>query len=287
MVTRDQAHELRNLMRRAYRVGLHAVGPAPRMIAVMGGTDGVGTTTLTVNIAAAMAQQGRRVVLVDANLQRPKVSTLCGVAQGVGVADVLSAQRSIHEVLQPGPGGMQIVTGPRVLQHPTHDSPVAQQRLIEQLKSLGRHVDFVVVDAGTGVGGLTGCLWTATDQVVITFTCDPECIMGAYATIKLLRESDGHVPQLNAIINQAAAHAEATDVFRRFDQSCRRFLSLQVGELGHVPMDHLLPRAADTAVPVCIQSPTGPAARAIDRIAARLAAASPAPAARQGEKSVA
>lgn len=272
MVMRDQAHELRNLVRRAYTLAAPAVGPAPRLIALMGGTSGVGTTTLAVNLAAAMAQQGRRVVLIDANLQSPKAASLCGVKSGVGVIDILRAQRTIHEVLQAGPAGMQIVAGSREADHPSLGGNAAHQRLIEQLKSLGRHVDFVLIDAGSGSADLAARLSSAADQVVMITTADPASIMDAYARIKVLAENAEPLPAPSLIVNRAADEESARDVQQRLGQSCRRFLSVSLGELGYVPLDADLARAAGAAVPACIQSPTSPSAKSIDRIATTLVA---------------
>ena len=70
----DQAYRLRKLVRDASRISAPSAGPSPQMIVVMGGKSGVGATTISVNLAVALAQQGRRAVLVDVNLERPYVA---------------------------------------------------------------------------------------------------------------------------------------------------------------------------------------------------------------------
>ena len=278
MATRDQADRLRSLVRQASRGGLPDAGPRPRMIVVMGGKHGVGTTTLTVNLAASLAQQGRRVVLVDGHLERPCVASLCGSRRTLGVVDILSAQRDIHEVLQPGPAGLQIVAGPAVAQHGAGNAPAAYQRLIDQLKSLGRHAEFVVLDLGTTRREVAAVFWAAADQLLWITTDDFDCIMDTYASIKVLGEGGQSAPQMFIVVNRAESEASAVDVHGRISQSCRRFLALQVRPAGRIPPDDSLARAADHAVPATILSPTCPAAKAIDRITAVLVASVTAPA---------
>src|SRR5262245_3851618 len=104
----DQANDLRKLVLHAVR-GVHPpeVQP-PKTVVVCGGKGGVGTTTAAVYLAAALAREGQRVVLVDANLAGPSVAGLCGLDEPSGVSDVLAGRRTVHEVLVRGPLGMQV-----------------------------------------------------------------------------------------------------------------------------------------------------------------------------------
>ena len=70
----DQASELRQLVMHAAVDDAPPGDGAPRLVALAGGKGGVGTTTVATNIAAALARQGQRVVLVDADLQRGDVA---------------------------------------------------------------------------------------------------------------------------------------------------------------------------------------------------------------------
>jgi len=85
----DQADELRQLVRlvRNPRAGWWA--RHPRWIVVAGGRSNVGCTTLAVNLAVALAGQGQQIVLVDADLERSGVASLCNVAERLSIVDVL------------------------------------------------------------------------------------------------------------------------------------------------------------------------------------------------------
>ena len=272
MAMHDQAYKLRKLVRDASRIGMPAAGPAPQMIVMIGGKTGVGTTTISVNLAVALAQQGRRAVLVDLNLERPNVAQLCGIAPSLGVVDILSAQRDIHEVLQPGPAGLQIVAGSDTAQLAKLRSGVALQRLIDQLRSLGRHADLVILDIGTQTNDVAAGAWSSADHLLMVTTSDSDCVMDTYASIKWLLGRDQRLPETYTIVNRENDDSVADDVHRRIHQSCRRFLSMDVRAAGHVPADEFLARAEERAVPASSQSPMCPAARAIDRIAAKITA---------------
>ena len=146
----DQATELRKLVLRSVREPPADGSPSPPLLVVCGGCSGVGVTTLSIHLAVALSGQGCRVVLVDADLHRPRVASACGLSGEAGIAEVLAARRDIHEVLQPGPGGVQVIAGRASAGHPADWGEVAQQRLLRQLKKLGRHADVIALDAGSG-----------------------------------------------------------------------------------------------------------------------------------------
>lgn len=107
----DQANDLRNLVLRASRPSPTASQP-PKLVVVTGGKGGVGTTTIAVNLAISLARDGRRVVLVDADLDGADAGTLCRVDEPSStVADILSGRLSVHEALELGPAGIQVLPG--------------------------------------------------------------------------------------------------------------------------------------------------------------------------------
>jgi MinD-like ATPase involved in chromosome partitioning or flagellar assembly len=107
----DQADELRQLVLRSAAAARHPAAPPPPLIVLHGAKGGVGTTSLAVNLAVSLARAGRRAVLVDADFHQPDATALCGLSDGDSVADVLAGRRTVHEVLQPGPAGIQVVPG--------------------------------------------------------------------------------------------------------------------------------------------------------------------------------
>lgn len=246
--------------------------PQPHIFAVSGGHVGVGATTISLNLAIALVQQGQRTVIVDADLPRAEVAGLCGVSPTANISDVLAGKRSIHEVLERGPGGIQLAAG--------CDSPHCRSlctdrsigRLLAQIEALGRHAEAVVIDAGSAPTDLTSRIWQAADQVLVVTTLDAVAVMDAYALIKSLAGRDETGP-LSLLVNLAGSESLASDVHLRMHRSCQRFLRVGIEHAGWIPPADRRESAENPPVPWMLRQPAPEAAQKMEQVAARLLAA--------------
>jgi len=238
----DQAAELRNLMQQATRRAGAAAAAPPRMLMLAGGKGGVGTTTIATHLAVALCEHGLRVVLVDACLYRGDAAVCCGVAEQLSIVDVLAGRHSIHEILQPGPAGLQVAAGAWAPARSRQLTPSSCSRLITQIKTLGRHADLVLIDGGNRVDELTRTFWEHIDETAFITTPDPVAVMDTYATIKTLMQNPSHA-QATIMVNRAGSATIAENVQRRLQRSCERFLQAGAIAGGWMPGEPALSEA--------------------------------------------
>lgn len=268
----DQATELRKLVLRSLREPLADGSPSPPLLVMCGGQGGVGVTTLAIHLAVALSGQGCRVVLVDADLYRPAVASLCGLSGETGIADVLAARRDIHEVLQPGPGGVQVVAGATAPSQPADWGEVAQQRLLRQLKRLGRHADLIALDAGSAGHEVLRRFWRAADEVVLVTTADTQAVLEAYGMLKRLTETPSQAV-LRLVVNRTLQSGTARDVHQRICAASERFLDRTLGLLGGVPDEPAWAAVHAPGLAWAMRDSECPAGLALDAVAAQLIAA--------------
>ena len=262
----DQASELRKLVLQSAREQVATAGPSPRLVVATSGQRGVGVTTIAVNLSVALAEHGSRVVIVDADFDRSDVSKLCGLNDNQGVGDVLVARRDIHEVLQRGPAGIQVVPGLFAPGNEGEWSETAQRRLLRQLRTLGRHAEVVVLDAGSASSGFLRRCCEAADQTLLVTTADPQSVMDTYARVKT-SVADLKSICLQLVVNQCSSQTESVDVHRRIDHSCQRFLGHQVQLAATIPMDPQVSSAAARAIPFVLGAPNSVASRTLGQLA--------------------
>jgi len=204
-------------------------------LVISGGRPGVGATTVAVHLAATLAQDAQRVVLIDADLYRADVAAQCNLTGTLGIGDVLVGHKTIHEVLERGPAGMQILAGTASSETRRGLGQRAIQRLLRQMHTLGPHADRLLIDAGNQPSEFTARLWSAADSLLLVTSPDAVAVMDTYALIKTLLSQRAIHPALLLAVNLTDDEALVADVHRRIDQSCRRFLGLSIELAGGIP----------------------------------------------------
>ncbi|MEK6236075.1 MAG: P-loop NTPase [Planctomycetales bacterium] len=267
----DQADYLRRLVRQDVRTRPVAPRQTPRMVAVLGGKGGVGATSLAVNLAVALARSGQRLALVDADLSGANVQALCDLRDGGALPDVLRGRRNVHECLQSGPGGIQVLPGRWAPSETAECSLESQDRLLGQLGGLGRHLETIVLDLGSGWSPVARRFVEAADSLLLVTSADPVSVMDSYAALKLITApSAGRTVRPRwtaATVNMTHSPAQAREVHQRLAACCRRFLGLRLESGGCVPLDESVPTAGREKTPFVLSAADSPAAQAVQRTA--------------------
>lgn len=274
---RDQADQLRQMAIRSARDCDFRAGRLRKLV-VMGGKAGVGASTVAVNLAVALAENGCRTVLVDGDLQCAHATALCGLDSPTGISDVLAGRLTIHEVVERGPAGIQVLPGHGQQAMSADCSPATQERLVEQLDSLAAHADIAVVDAGQAHTHVARRFWRAADDVLLITTPEAAAITGAYAAMKVSVADDG--PCVRTVVNLSPSEAFGCAIYARLSLACNRFLSTRLAYAGHLPYH---PPAYELETGELLASnPTSDLAMQFRKLAGSLASGTPGRAAEPG-----
>jgi len=117
----------------------------PLVVAVSSAAPSEGKTTVATNLAAAMGESGRRVLLVDADLRRPLVAQYTHLSGAVGLAEVLVGTVSLTDAVQTlGSSGVDVLAGGGLPPNP--GELVASSHMADVLTEARVRYDVVVVD---------------------------------------------------------------------------------------------------------------------------------------------
>jgi flagellar biosynthesis protein FlhG len=245
---------------------VEAAHGSAKAIAITSGKGGVGKSNVAVNLAAAMAQRGQRVVLLDADLGLANADVLCGITPRRTIEHVLDGRASLREIMVPGPGGFMLVPGASGVAGLADLDPSQRRHLLRELTRLERESDVILVDTGAGIGSSVVGFAVAAERVVVVCTPEPTSITDAYGMIKSLR-STSDAARIHLVVNMAEDEQEGLHVHGRIQQACRTFLGTSIELAAIIPRDPLVSAAVRSQMPFLIGSPNAPASFAMRKMA--------------------
>jgi flagellar biosynthesis protein FlhG len=238
-------------------------------LAVTSGKGGVGKTSVSVNLAVQLAQMGRRVILLDADLGTANADVICNLNAPRNLSHVVAGRCSLHEALVDAPGGFRLIAGASGLSQMAALGDFERARLMDQMRVLEDEADLILIDTGAGVGPNVLGFLVAVDQVLVVTTPEPTAITDAYAVIKTACRQSSEL-DLRLLVNQVRDEREARGVHDRVAGVCRRFLNVTPRYAGYVLSDARVPHAVRRRQPFVLEHPASPASMCVHRLAHRI-----------------
>jgi len=213
-----------------------------QVIVVTGGKGGVGKTNVAVNLSLALAERGRQVMLLDADLGLANVDVLLGLAPPKNLANVIKGQCELRDVLLRGPRGINIVPAASGCRRMSHLTPAQHAGIIQAFSDIDEKLDVLVIDTAPGIGSSVISCIRASREVLIVVCDEPTSLTNAYALIKMLSHSYG-MNRFRILVNMTQSSQEGPKLFARLVRVTNLFLDVSLQYVGAVPYDECMRKA--------------------------------------------
>jgi flagellar biosynthesis protein FlhG len=237
-----------------------------QVIAVTGGKGGVGKTAIAVNLATALVQRKRRVVLLDGDLGLANVDVLLGLSPRYTLEHVLSGERQLQEVMVTTQSGLKVVPSASGVARMAALSTAEHAAIIRAFSALPELIDTMVIDTAPGLcdSGLRFC--AAAQRVITVLRDEPASLTDAYAVIKVLSRDHG-VKRFPVLVNMSRNAEQASELFYRLQRVTDRYLDVVLEFVGEIPQDAALGRAVRAQRSVVEAHPASESAKSFKKLA--------------------
>jgi ATP-binding protein involved in chromosome partitioning len=256
----------------AVQRGVKLVDGVKNIIAVASGKGGVGKSTTTANLALALAAEGARVGVLDADIYGPSIPTMLGIKGKPMSKDGQSIEPMQGHGLQAMSIGFMIEGDdvPMVWR-----GPMATQALDQLLhQTRWDNLDYLLVDLPPGTGDiqLTLAQKVPVTGAVIVTTPQDIALLDAKKGLQMFKKVDikivGIVENMSTHICSKCGHEEHIFGAGGGEKMCNEY---GVEFLGSLPLDIKIREQADSGAPTVVADPDGAVARVYRQIARRLA----------------
>ncbi len=240
-----------------------------RVIAITSGKGGVGKTNVTSNLAIALARQGNRVCIFDADTNLANINIVMGLSPRYTIEHLLNGEKSVEEILVEGPEGVMIVPAASGIADCARLDQSRRVRLIEALESLEDSFDYLLIDTAAGIGETVLSFVQSAQYTILVISTEPTSLTDAFALLRMLKRRHHDRPAY-VLVNMALNYANSMEIFKRFEAAVRKYLSMKVHYLGYITEDRAVKASVSRQSPVLLNDPDALASRCFTTLAAVL-----------------
>ncbi|MFA5406030.1 MAG: AAA family ATPase [Candidatus Nanoarchaeia archaeon] len=228
------------------------MGKVYSIVSVKGGT---GKTTTSVNIGMALAKEGLRTLVFDANLEGSNVAFHLGLSTHdiATIHDVLRGKCTPTEAIYTHPSGMNLMLGGVYLE----DMELRDEELNKVINKIKGEFDFVIVDCSSGLNGSVRSAIKNSDEIIIVTNPELPAVVDAFKIVQFCENSNIFIR--GVVINKCAKNSDLSPI------DVETILGRPV--LGVVPEDSYVKGAMKERLPIVAYKPKRKSAREFKNVA--------------------
>jgi flagellar biosynthesis protein FlhG len=251
--------------------------PTSRITAITSGKGGVGKTFISANLAAALARNGRRVLVLDADLGLANLDVLLNLFPKITLHDVFTGKAKLADAVLPVPGGFSVLLAGSGMVEYSRMTPEIREQLQQVIAEVAPRFDHVLLDTGAGISDVVLYTVSLAGEVLVVVTPEPTSLTDAYATIKVLATTQGR-RRFSLVVNQTRKMGEGRAVRQQLQQVVDRYVNpgldspVRLELLGEVPSDTAVRESVQRRTLLLELLPGAPASIALGAIATKMVA---------------
>lgn len=260
----EQAEELRELLSGGLAEAVNSEEKSSavdsnhktRIIAITSGKGGVGKTNISVNMAIAYAQLGKKVILIDGDLGMANVNVLLNTVPQYNLMHVINKKKTMKEIILDTEFGIKFIAGANGFSKIANLTVEELEYFAKQFSTLG-NADIIIIDTGAGIANNVLQFVAAADEVYVVTTPEPTAITDAYGMIKIITtEIVDRTVNLNLIVNKVHSADEGKRISDRIITIVGQFLGYKVNYIGFVYGDPIVEASVIRQKPFIVVNPT-------------------------------
>lgn len=241
-----------------------------KIIAVSSGKGGVGKTAFTVNLGLSLANLGKKVLMLDADLGLANLHVLLGLIPNFNLQHVIKGEKELEEIILQKGSNLQIIPGGSGIKDLANLQEGQIQLFLDKLSQLDEEYDFFLIDTGAGLSESILNFIYPSDEVIIVTTPEPTSLTDAYGLIKTL-VIQNYRGNFNIVINKAMSKREGSFTAQKLSKVVEKFLNnCSIHILGVVLYDKIVSESIKKQKPFIDFYPNHNLSRTIYNIAEQI-----------------
>jgi flagellar biosynthesis protein FlhG len=239
-----------------------------QVIAIAGGKGGTGKTNIAVNLARALADEGKRTLILDADLGMANVDVLLGLEPEHTLYDVMRGKCRLEEILLNGGDNLKVIPAASGIGQLANMGWQECSGLVRAFSDLKEPIDTLIVDTATGISESVAVFCKAANELIVVFCDEPASIRDCVSQLKHFYHDYG-ITRCRVLASKVDTASEANSLFKHLVDHFTDNDGLQISYAGYIPNDENVRKAVMRHQTVVNSFPRSPSAMAIKKLARR------------------
>lgn len=207
-----------------------------KSICIASGKGGVGKTTLSINIALSLAEEGKKILYFDADTGLANAQIGLGTESPLNLSHVVRGLTTLPEIVVETRYGIDLISGASGVEEMASLGKLETSRIIQSFSGLSKKYDYLIVDCAAGVSSSVLAFLHGSQIRVVVGTTELSSIADAYALIKIM-VNDYNINQFIYLPNLVDSEKQGRSLYESMNEVVRKYLFSELSYLGSVVKD--------------------------------------------------
>lgn len=207
-----------------------------KVISVCSGKGGTGKTFFAANFAFALSNIGKRVLLIDFDLNLSNLNIILNQTSANSISEFFEQRKSLDELIFSYSKNLHLIFGDSGKEYFPRISKEIIDYFFISLNKISVNYDFIIIDSAAGASDITIQQLLNSDYNIIVTSSEPTAVMDAYVLMKLLKAENSSSIKL-VVINKASDEEDGRNSFQNIFVACKHFLEEEPIHLGSISFD--------------------------------------------------
>ncbi|MFK8137644.1 MAG: MinD/ParA family protein [Bdellovibrionales bacterium] len=237
-----------------------------RTISISSGKGGVGKTSIVCNLALALQDLGKRVLILDGDWGMANVDIMFGKRSKYSLIDLLRDDITIEDVLERMDQKIYLIPGGNALPELLNLNLYERKFIFDQVSELNGVFDYLIIDTAPGIDENVRFLNAAAEESYFVLTPEPASLTDTYSLIKVMNQVQKEV-SFNIVCNEVSNAEAGLSLFKRLAGVCDKFLNVNLNYFGSIDRDFDLAQSTCNQKLVLREKPDSKSAQDILQLA--------------------